>query len=132
VWPRTKILLCLWHAKRAWLKPTCIKIKDASIHANALKVLGNIMYNTNCPNDQELDPWAKVKLARAINEMPTANSFWSYIKLEWLQKTQMWLVGNCNLPYAGQDTNATNENYHANMKATLHSSKGRFHGRHVD
>ncbi len=44
----------------------------------------------------------------------------------------MWLVGNCNLPYAGQDINATNENYHANMKATLDSSKGRFHGRHVD
>jgi hypothetical protein len=24
------------------------------------------------------------------------------------------------------------ENYHANMKATLHSSKGRFHGSRVD
>jgi len=41
-------------------------------------------------------------------------------------------VGNCNLPYAGHDTNAAIENYHANLKAIFCSSKGRFHGRCVD
>jgi len=95
---------------------------------SALKVLGNIMYNTNCPNDQKLDPWEKAELARVANEMPTINSSWNYIKSEWLQKTQMWMVGNHNLPYIGQDTNAAIENYHANLKATLCSFKGRFHG----
>jgi hypothetical protein len=50
--------------KRAWLKQTYIKIKDVSTHVNAFKVLENIMYNTYCPNDQELDAWAKVELAR--------------------------------------------------------------------
>jgi hypothetical protein len=44
----------------------------------------------------------------------------------------MWVVGNHNLLYARQDTNAAIENYHANMKANLCSSKGKFHGRHVD
>jgi hypothetical protein len=85
VWPRTKIFLCLWHVRKSWLKQACIKIKDASTRANALKVLGNVMYNTNCPNEQKLDPWdpwAKVKFARLANEMPIANSFWSYIKFE--------------------------------------------------
>jgi hypothetical protein len=53
------------------LKQACIKIKDVSIHASELKVLRNIMYNTNCPNDQKLDAWAKPKLARGTNEMPT-------------------------------------------------------------
>jgi hypothetical protein len=48
-----------------------------------------------------LDPWAKAKLAREKNEMPIANSFWSYIKSKWLQKTQMWVVGNHYLPYVG-------------------------------
>ncbi len=47
-------------------------------------------------------------------------------------KIQMWVVGNHNLPYVGHDTNVAIENYHANMKATLRSSKGRFHGRCVD
>jgi hypothetical protein len=43
----------------------------------------------------------------------------------------MWVVGYHNLPYARQDTTATIENYHPNLKATFHSSKG-FHGRQVD
>jgi hypothetical protein len=41
-------------------------------------------------------------------------------------------VGNCNLPYVWQDINVVIEHYHANLKATLWSSKGRFHGRCVD
>ncbi len=132
VWPQTKIFLCLWHVQRAWLKQACIKIKDTSIHANALKVLAHIMYNIDCPNDRKLDSWAKVELASLMNEMPIVDSFWSYIEFGWLQKNEMWVVGNYNLPYARQDTNVAIENYHANLKATLHSSKGRFHGRCVD
>jgi hypothetical protein len=32
----------------------------------------------------------------------------------------MWdVMGNCNLPYIGQDTNAMIESYHGNLKATL-------------
>ncbi len=81
---RNKIFLCLWHVRRAWLKQTCIKIKNASTCASALKVLGNVMYNTNCPNDQVLDPWAKVEFVKVANEMPIGNSFWSYIKSKWL------------------------------------------------
>ncbi len=55
-----------------------------------------------------------------------------YVRLEWLPKIAMWVVGNRNLPYVGQDTNEAIENYHANLKATLRSSKGRFHERRVD
>jgi len=84
VWPGTKVLLCLWHVIRAWLKQACIKIKDISTCASTFKVLGNVMYNTNCLNDQELDLWAKVEFARVANEMHIANSFWSDIKFEWL------------------------------------------------
>jgi hypothetical protein len=75
VWLGTKIFICLWHVKRAWLKQTCIKIKDVSTCASALKVLGNIMYNANCPNDQELDAWAKIYLVKVANEMSITNSF---------------------------------------------------------
>jgi hypothetical protein len=55
-----------------------------------------------------------------------------YVKSKWLLKTEMWVVGNRNLPYVGQDTNVAIKNYHANLKTTFHSSKGRFHERHVD
>ncbi len=40
-----------------------------------------------------MDAWVKVKLARVVNDMPTTNSFWSYIEFEWLQKIECgWLV----------------------------------------
>ncbi len=51
--------------------------------------LGHIMYNTDFPNDQELDSWAKAELVRVANEMPIVDSFWNYIKFEWLQKIEM-------------------------------------------
>jgi hypothetical protein len=43
--------------------------------------------------------------------------------LEWVPKCEMWVMGNHNLPYMGQDTNATIINYHANLKATLRMAK---------
>jgi hypothetical protein len=90
------------------------------------------MYNTNCPNDQYMDAWAKCEVERVANNLPTSKAFWMYVKFEWLSKTKMWVVGNQNFPYARQYTNAAIKNYHANLKATLHSSKGRFHRRWVD
>jgi hypothetical protein len=41
-------------------------------------------------------------------------------------------MGNWNFPYAGQDTNATIESYHANLKAILRTTKSQFSKRHVD
>ncbi len=55
-----------------------------------------------------------------------------YVRSKWLLKTTMRVVGNFNLAYARQDTNVAIENYHANLKATLCSSKGRFHKRQID
>jgi len=52
-----------------------------------------------------------------------------YVRSKWLLKIVMWVVGNFNLPNARQDPNAAIENNHANLKTTLHSSKGKFHKR---
>jgi hypothetical protein len=48
---------------------------------------------------------------------------------EQLPKFEMWVMGNCNLPYVGQDTNIVIESYHANMKATLKVVKSRLLGK---
>jgi hypothetical protein len=42
------------------------------------------------------------------------------------------VVGLCNLPYVGQDTNIAIENYHGTLKAQLKSKKSRLVGHHVD
>lgn len=99
-----------------------------SICANALKALGHILYNMDYPNDQRINEWAKVELAKVANEIPIVDSFWSYINSEWLQKTNMWVVGNYNMPYVGQDTNATIENYYTNLKPPFIPPRANFMG----
>lgn len=49
-----------------------------------------------------------------------------------MPKADMWVIGNRNIPHAGQDTNAAIESYHSSMKAILKASRGRFFGRRVD
>ncbi len=90
------------------------------------------MHNTNCTEDQDIDAWAKSEVESMVNKLIVVEAFWKYVKLEWLAKTKMWVVGDRNLPYVGQYTNVAIEKYHANLKATLRSSKGRFHGRWFD
>ncbi len=70
------------------------------------------MYNIEYPYDQEMDVWAKCELERMANNLRVVEAFWLYVKSKWLPKTTMWVVGNHNLPYIRQDTNATIENYH--------------------
>jgi hypothetical protein len=59
------------------------------------------MYNTNCPNDQDMDAWVKCEVERMANNLPVAKAFWMYVKSRWLSKTIMWVVGNWNLPHVG-------------------------------
>ncbi len=87
------------------------------------------MYNTKCPYDQEMDALTKSKVEWVANNLLVIEAFWMYVKSKWLPKIAMWVIGNCNLPYVRQHTKLVIENYHANLKATLRSSKGRFHGR---
>ncbi len=119
-------ILYLWHVHRTWLKQACIKIKDVATRVATFRSLGEIMHNTNCTEDQDIDAWAKSEVERMVNKLIVVEAFWKYVKLEWLAKTKMWVVGDQNLPYAGQYTNVTIGNYHANLKATLCSLKGRF------
>ena len=49
-----------------------------------------------------------------------------------MHKIEMWMKGYRNMPHANQDMNATVENYHANLKAILMSSRQKSDGRRVD
>ena len=128
----SEVFLCLWHVRRAWLKQAVAKIKDHAIRAGVLKGLGRIMYDTNCPQGDEMGPWAIRQLNALMESFPVVSDFWAYFNKQWADKTHMWFVGHRNMPYAGQDTNAAIESYHSNLKATLRASKGRAHGRRLD
>lgn len=47
-------------------------------------------------------------------------------------KYYMWIVGHCNMPHIGQDTNVAIEIYHSFLKVALHANKARAHGRCID
>ena len=132
VWPGVKLFLCLWHVRRAWLKHAVAKIQDHAVRAGVLKGLGRIMYDTKCPQGDEMGPWAIRQLTALMDSFPIVSNFWAYFDKQWGDKTHMWVVGHRNLPYAGQYTNAAIESYHFNLKATLRASKGRAHGRRLD
>jgi hypothetical protein len=74
VWPNTKVFLCLWHIRQVWLKQACIKIKDAATCIAALRSLGE-MHNINCPENQDIDAWAKSEVEKVANKLTTAETF---------------------------------------------------------
>ena len=63
---------------------------------------------------------------------PQAKGFLNYFEKTWMHKIEMWMKGYRNMPHANQDMNATVENYHANLKAILMSSRQKSDGRRVD
>jgi hypothetical protein len=76
----------------------------------------------------DISTWAKKELNTLMDFFHEANPFWVHINTQWLSKTGMWVVDNLNLSYVGQDTNASIESFHSNLKATLRASKGRANG----
>ena len=47
VWPNTKIMLCLWHVRKAWVEDVVKKVSDPMLKVEVLKGIANVMYTTN-------------------------------------------------------------------------------------
>lgn len=107
-------------------------IKDALVKAKILRGIEHIMYNTCCPTRTEMNSRARSHIQDLAKDIPKATEFWVYFQKEWGTNTLSGVVGDRNLCYAGQDTNATIESYHTNLKAMVRQSKGCYHSRRVD
>ena len=132
VWPRSVVLLCLWHVRRVWQKQSYAKITSPAFHATVLEEMGSIMYDREGPRGVDAKPWAMLKILNLMKKYPLAIDFWCYVEEQWLFWMHMWLMGYKGLPYARQDTNAAIKEYHSTLKATLKSGKCRMLGRRVD
>jgi hypothetical protein len=60
--------------------------------------------------------WVQLQIDIMAIELPNAFRFIEYFLNHWMHKAAMWCVGNCNIPHARHDTNATMESFHNNMK----------------
>ena len=132
VWPRSVVLLCVWHVRRAWQKQSCAKITSPILRATVLEEMGSVMYVREGPRGADVEPWAMVKIMHLTKKYLLATDFWCYVEDQWLFWAHMWVVGYMELPYAGQDTNTAIEGYHSTLKATLKSRKCHMLGRRVD
>ena len=132
VWPRSIVLLCLWHVRRAWQKQSCAKITSLALRATVLEEMGSVMYDREGPRGADAKPWAMLKILNLMKKYPLATDFWHYVEEQWLFWMHMWIVGYKELHYAGQDTNAAIEGYHSTLKATLKSGKCRMLGHRMD
>ena len=101
VWPRSVVLLCLWHVRRAWQKQSCAKISSPALHVVVLQEMGSVMYDRDGPRGLDAEPWAMLKIMHLSKKYPLAMEFWRYMEEQWLFRAHMWVVGYRELPYAG-------------------------------
>ena len=75
VWPRSVILLCVWHVRRAWQKKACAKITSPALRAAVLEDMGSVMYDREGPRGPDAEPWAMLKLKHLSKKYPLATDF---------------------------------------------------------
>ncbi len=126
------MFLCLWHVRKAWVENAIKKIIMLEDHVLVLSIFNEVMYSCGCPIDTDVILWAKQQIHLLATRYPNATRFMKYLQKHYLHKAAMWCVGNCNIPHAGQDTNASIESYHANIKWILFCSRKKLTGCKMD
>jgi hypothetical protein len=111
--------------RKAWVENAIKKIIMLEDHVLVLSIFNEVMYSCGCPIDTDVILWAKQQIHLLATRYPNATRFMKYLQKHYLHKAAMWCVGNCNIPHAGQDTNASIEFYHTNIKQILFNSKER-------
>jgi hypothetical protein len=129
--PKAKVVLCLWHAYKAWAENAVKKIASVERRSRVLSALGSIMYSRDCPLHAKPILWAK-QLGKLAPNYINLTHFCEYLNQHWLPKARMWCIGNQNIPHARQDINAIVESFHINMKRTLYSFQERLIGCKMD
>eukprot|EP01018_Ginkgo_biloba_P017358 Gb_18112 [translate_table: standard] len=107
-----RILLCLWHVRRAWMKQV---LKKATIEMNGTKIfkkLGAIMH------EYKDDDSIQKALDSFRLEFATEIIFVKYLYDNCIlgNKLHMWAKSYRDFPHANQETNSTIESYHGFLK----------------
>jgi len=127
--PKSIMFLCLWHVCETWLKHSFKKIPKPLVFSHVFKTMGDIMYFqrvSSRPSSQVVvEKEALIQLSNLWTMYPSAKSFFDYVNAYWVLKTSIWCIDAWNIPHANQDTNATIEAYHRNLKKQFKSMKCR-------
>jgi hypothetical protein len=102
--------------RKTWVDNVIKKIAMLEDHALILFALSEIMYSCGCLVDIDVILWVEQQIQLLATRYPNVIRFMKYLTKHWLHKAAMWCVGNHNIPHACQDTNASIESYHTNIK----------------
>eukprot|EP01018_Ginkgo_biloba_P015870 Gb_38240 [translate_table: standard] len=108
-----RVLLCLWHVRRSWLKNLTKKFHDYLVRREMFKDLGDIMYNQyHATNIMETIECFMHKYQDQIE-------FLDYFRKRWMHRIDMWVKAMRRLPHSNQETNGAIEAYHGTLKDRL-------------
>ncbi|XP_058074764.1 uncharacterized protein LOC131223372 isoform X2 [Magnolia sinica] len=109
-----RVLLSLWHVRRAWMRSLLKKCCNFEVQREMFKQLGQVLYCTrNWPNAMDaIEEFMQIYIDQC--------SFMDYFRDRWLPKIEMWVSAMRTLPMAYQEFHAAIESYHLRLKSKLY------------
>ncbi|KAE9459178.1 hypothetical protein C3L33_08916, partial [Rhododendron williamsianum] len=117
---RCRVLVCLWHIRRAWVKSLLKKCCNFDVQREILKHLGRTLYCTRSMSS------ALDSVEELMQIFVDQCAFMNYFRSRWLPKIELWVNSLRTLPVASQEPYSAIEAYHLRLKSKvfngLHSS----------
>ncbi|KAM3688004.1 hypothetical protein ACB098_10G120600 [Castanea mollissima] len=112
-----RVLLCVWHIRRAWMRSILKKCCNFDVQREMFKHLGWILYCTrNGPNAMDaIEEFMQVFVDQC--------AFMNYFKIRWLPTIELWVNGVRSLPVASPEPHAAIESYHLRLKSKLYNEQ---------
>ncbi|GAY60206.1 swim-type domain-containing protein [Citrus sinensis] len=108
-----RILLCVWHVRRAWIKNLLKKCYNVEVQQEMFKQLSWILYSSrSSPNSVDtIEEFMQVFVDQC--------AFMDYFKSQWLPHIELWVTGIRSLPVTTPEPLAAIETYHLRLKSKL-------------
>ncbi|KAI3923717.1 hypothetical protein MKW98_011347 [Papaver atlanticum] len=108
-----RVILCLWHVRRSWMKSLLKKCCSLILQQQMFKYLGRILYSVRD------GPSAIDAIEEFMQIFVDQFSFMEYFRDQWLPRIDMWVNATRLLPIANQEFSGAIESYHSNLKSKL-------------
>ncbi|GLJ18412.1 hypothetical protein SUGI_0326200 [Cryptomeria japonica] len=125
-----QVILCLWHVRRAWLKNVYRYVSNKDVGTNMFHRLGEIMHVMNDNEDITTN-----LIRNFIEEFKDEKKFIEYFQKTWChdeRRIAMWTKHFRGFSHANQETNASIESYHFQIKSRHLSDRSKKCTRRMD
>ncbi|XP_052204058.1 uncharacterized protein LOC127809315 isoform X2 [Diospyros lotus] len=110
-----RVLICIWHIRRAWVKNLLKKCCNFDVQREMLKHLGRILYCTRSPanTSDAVEEFMQIFVDQC--------TFMDYFRNKWLPKIELWVASIRTLPATSQELYSAIEAYHLRLKSKVFS-----------